>query len=103
DFESARSLIAEDFARFDRRRGVSAPTADGRDAYIDAARAWYDVGFDEVVAEPLAVRGDTLMLAKSAYHAADGREVAFLVVYELDGHGLIARGTHFDEDDVDMA
>ena len=100
DFDGARLLIGHDFARFDRRHGVSAPTADGVDAYMDAARAWFDVGFDELVLEPLAVRGESLMLSRGGYRVADGREVMFLVVYELDGEGLIARGTHFDEDEL---
>ena len=103
DFDGARLLIGSDFARFDRRHGVSAPTADGADAYMDAARAWYDVGFDELILEPLAVRGESLMLSRGGYRATDGREVMFLVVYELDADGLIARGTHFDEDELDAA
>ena len=103
DFDGARLLIANDFARFDRRHGVSAPTADGPDAYMDAARAWYDVGFDELILEPLAVRGESLLLSRGGYRATDGREVMFLVVYELDDDGLIARGTHFDEDELASA
>jgi len=70
---------------------------------MDAARAWFDVGFDELILEPLAVRGESLILSRGGYRAADGREVMFLAVYELDRDGLIARGTHFDEDEIGAA
>ncbi|MEP6623683.1 MAG: hypothetical protein ABJC79_04525, partial [Acidimicrobiia bacterium] len=100
DFDAARRLVADDFTRLDRRHGVSAPTADGPDAFLGAAQAWYDVGFDEFVAEAVAVRGDTLVLQRLACRATDGREVSFLAVYEIDADRKLVGGVHFDDDDV---
>ncbi len=103
DFAAARAYVADDFVRLDRRHGVSAPPADGPDAFIEAATAWYDVGFAELTLEPLAVRGDRCVMGRLCFRAADGREVVYLGVYETDAHGKIARGVHLDEDDLAAA
>ncbi len=103
DVDGGRALIAEDLTRFDRRRGVSAPTAIGREDFIASMNAWYEVGFNESIAEPLAVRGESLMLSRSGWRAADGREVVFLTIDEVDHARRLARVTLFDEDDLEAA
>ena len=97
-WDQVRAGLADDFVRLDRRRGISAPTANGADDFMAAYAAWFDVGFDTVGVEPLAVRGDRLAFGRFVWRADDGREVAFLGVYELDEAGRIYRAVHFDED-----
>ena len=92
-------MLTDDFVREDRRHGVAAPTADGPDEFIRAYAAWFDVGFDTLSMEPVAIRGDHLVLAHLEWRSPDGRQVGFLALYELDSDGRFARGVHFDEDD----
>ena len=97
-WDQVRAGLAGDFVRLDRRRGISAPTANGAEDFMAAYAAWFDVGFDTVAIESLAVRGDRLALGRFVWRADDGREVAFLGVYELDEAGFSSRAVHFDED-----
>ena len=75
--DEAGDLIADGFVREDRRIVVSMPTAHGRDDYLASVRAIFDAGFTDITYEPLAVRGDRLMLTRAAFRTDDGDESDF--------------------------
>jgi ketosteroid isomerase-like protein len=99
-FDDMRTLLADEFVRDDHRHGVAAPTADGPDEFVRAYAAWFDVGFDHLGLEPLAVRGERVALARLEWTSDDGRVVRFLGLYETDDDGRFVRGAHFEEDDL---
>jgi class 3 adenylate cyclase/ketosteroid isomerase-like protein/tetratricopeptide (TPR) repeat protein len=99
-FDELRGMLADGFRRTDRRSGVSAPTADGPDAFVTAYAAWFDVGFERISVAPVAVRGESVALARLEFGATDGRTVGFLGVYETNGDGDLVSGDHYDEDDL---
>lgn len=97
DRAASRALLTDDFVRLDRRTGVAAPDAHGPEEWVAALDAWFDVGMERLSIEPLAVRGQQLVLARIALSNAEGAVVPFLGVWETDGSGLFVRAVHFDD------
>ena len=93
--------ISADVVEFDRRRTVSRPTLHGRAAFLENAKALYGV-FTSVAVEPVAIRGDRAALIRVVL-SNDGFTSSMLGVYETDEHGVLTRGTSFDEEDFDAA
>ncbi len=100
DFERAGELIADGIIRDDRRRLVSAPTATGRDEYLDSVRAIFEAGYSDLTFAPVAVRGDRLALCRGAFRTGDGNESEFLQLEETDASGRFVRMVNFDEDAI---
>ena len=98
--DEAERLFAEGYVRTDRRSGVAAPDAHGGRDFVEAYRGFFDVGFDVLTNEYLAVRGDRLHLARVRVRTGDGRELVFLHVAEFDESGRAIAGVNFDEDDL---
>ena len=88
-FESIADLIAADYVRIDHRTGIPAPTSHGPADFVAMLRATLDVGFDEILNTPLAVRGERLALSRVDVRAADGREIVFLQLHEWDASKLV--------------
>ncbi len=97
DRAASRALLTDDFVRLDRRTGVAAPDAHGPEEWVAALDAWFDVGMERLSIEPLAVRGEQLVLARIALSNAEGAVVPFLGVWETDDSGLFVRAVHFDD------
>ena len=97
-FDDAGAFLREDFERVDRRTVVSMPTAHGRDTFVESSRATFDAGFTHISYEPIAVRGDRLELSRVTMRAADGHEMVFLNIGEVDETGRASSTTSFDED-----
>ena len=95
-FESIADLIAADYVRIDHRTGIPAPTSHGPADFVAMLRATLDVGFDEILNTPLAVRGERLALSRVDVRAADGREIVFLQLHEWDASKLVY-AAHYDE------
>ena len=98
DRAASRALLTDDFVRLDRRRGVAAPDAHGSDEWVAALDAWFDVGMERLSVEPLAVRGERLVLARIQLSNAEGAVVPFLGVWETDSSGRFVRAVHLDDD-----
>ena len=98
DRAGSRALLTDDFVRLDRRRGVAAWDAHGPDEWVAALDAWFDVGMERLSVEPIAVRGEQLVLARVQLSNAAGAVVPFLGVWETDGSGHFVRAVHFDDD-----
>ncbi len=91
----------EDGVRVDHRSTVSFPATRGRDELRAALQAAIDVGFTDLVVEPLAVRGERSFLARFTMTTAEGDESAYLIVDEFDGGGQWFSSAFYDEDDRD--
>ena len=100
--DELRELLADDFVRHDRRTGVSAADAN-RDEYLASARVIVEVGFSDIRNEFVAVRGERLGLARAPHRSADGAEMVFLSLTELDASGRLRRQDQYDEDDLATA
>jgi class 3 adenylate cyclase/ketosteroid isomerase-like protein len=98
--DEAELLFAEDYVRIDRRSGVAAPDVQGGRAFLEAYRGFFDVGFDVLSNEGVAVRGERLYLVRVPVRTGDGRELVFLHVAELDEYGRAIAGINFDEDEL---
>lgn len=95
-------LLSPDIVHKDFRTTVSAPTLYGRDAYIENQIAILSLNMRLLQIEPVAVRGERLMLGR-VHWDADGFTVVHLATFELDEHGLIVANDVFDEDDITRA
>ena len=93
---------APDFVRYDQRRGVSTPTLHGLAEFEANMRAIFEV-FDTFTTEPVAIRGDRVALVRVHLARERASPRSMLGVYETNEHGLLTRGTSFDEDDLDAA
>jgi class 3 adenylate cyclase/tetratricopeptide (TPR) repeat protein/ketosteroid isomerase-like protein len=101
-FASIADLIAHDYVRIDHRQGIPAPTSHGPADFVAMLQATLDVGFDEILNTPLAVRGEWLALSRVDVRAPDGREIVFLQVHEWLASKL-AYVAHYEEDDLAAA
>lgn len=101
-FDLIADLVAQEYFRVDHRRGISAPTSHGPADFVAMLQATFDVGFDEILNTPLAVRGEWLALSRVEVRAPDGREIVFLQVHEWDASKL-AYAAHYEEDDLAAA
>ncbi len=95
-FDEYRALLRPDVERVDRRRTVSAPPAQGVDAYMDALQ-WL-AQFDSDRIEPLAVRGERTAAYRVFVADKGGNEVAMIVAVLVDETARLVRQVNFDDD-----
>src|SRR5262249_47745352 len=103
DLDTITAFWHPDFTLFDRRRGPSAPPVIGRDVNAANLRAVFDVGLVRQDWEPIAIRGDRLLLRRTRVESESGLVVVFLEVDEVDDEGLMVRAVTFDDDDLQGA
>ena len=89
-------------------RTHSSTTIGGRWAGIRPARCGRPLSeifeqYSEFEGHTLAVRGDTLQLARSRWSNEAGYETSYLHVTEIDGDGRISYYGRFDENDFEGA
>ncbi len=99
DLSVFEARYADDFVGLDRRSGVSAPPAD-RQAQAAAMQAVYDVEMDLLPMTPIAVRGQHSALWHGGFVGADGSEIPFLMVAQIDSQDRVASSHYFDVDDL---
>ena len=93
---AAHALTTEDIVAVDRRRAVSSPATSDRQDFGRGIRSVRET-FPHATYEPLAVRGDRLVLLRINMFTDDGFEIPHLGLYEIDDALLISRVTTFDE------
>ena len=84
DVSATNALYAPTFAAVDRRRVIGGGTREGGDAFVELLQAGTDLGFSEVSAGVVAVRGDRLVLTRGTSRTDGGFEVIVLSVIEVD-------------------
>jgi len=97
--EQLESFYSEHAESIDRRSVVSAPPRRGRAAIASDGKAIGEL-FPTMTFAPLAVRGERLALARALLTSAEGFELTFLSVWELDASGLWSRTVTFDVTDL---
>ncbi len=104
DEASSRSLYAESYTFFDRRRalGFGAEGADAIDVAVGGL-GWHDIEISRVRYETIATRGDSLALHRVVVLSADDFDVEFLTFNSVDDEGRLTAGVVFDPDDLDSA
>ena len=98
---AADDLVVDTVAMVDRRRGVSLPAIEGRNAFNEAMAATSAV-FPEMDIRPIAARGERLAL-QNVIRSNAGFELSTLVLVETDPDGRLRRVTIFDVDDLAAA
>lgn len=97
--EVVEGLLAESLVRHDRR-GLGAPSANGRDEWMDQYRRGVDslnqTGWS---VETIETRGDRLALVRSRVALDEDYVIERLHIVELNQEGLISLMVYFDVDD----
>ena len=102
-FDEAAQCLTTDIVRVDHRTAVSDATTHGRDEYMAALRGAFDVGFDAVTIDHLAVRGERLNLMRTSFATEGDMHLVILSVCETDGDGLVSRIALYDDNALDDA
>ena len=96
--DGAAALFADQFV-YDDRWAVGGDPPDEVRAAVERIFEQYS----QFEGQTLAVRGDTLQLARSRWSNEAGYETTYLHVTEIDGDGRISYYGRFDEDDLESA
>ena len=100
DFDTLRARARPDVEHVDHRRGPSAPPLVGHDPLIAYLQANVDTGMTHIEYEPVAVRGERLVLARGETRTDGGFERIVLSLFEYDAAGLQQRTVVFSEEDL---
>jgi hypothetical protein len=107
DWSGLAETLAEDFSSDDRRRVVGAGVRHGRDAEMADLRSIADVGITNITSNPIATRGELLVLTRgrltSRDHGAEAYFTESFSIVEINSDGRIVALVSFDLDDVDAA
>src|SRR5262249_45592329 len=100
DFEALEALLHPDTVALDHLRGPQAPPPAGRAEALAEYRATFDVGMSQLAFEPVAIRGDHLIVVHGGGATDSGFELSTLMLIEYDDAGLLERADVFSEDDL---
>ncbi len=107
DWDAIAEIIADDISTDDRRRVVNAGLLRGRDASIESFRWAADLGVTHAASDPIATRGERLVLARTRYSHSDNHpqpfDVDLLNIVEINADGRIGAVVIFDLEDFDAA
>jgi DNA-binding SARP family transcriptional activator len=107
DWSGLAETLADEFSSDDRRRVVGAGLRHGRDAEMADLRSIADVGITNITSNPIATRGELLVLTRGRLTSRDqGAEAYFtesFSIVEINSDGRIIALVSFDLDDVDAA
>lgn len=95
-------LCAEEIERLDHRGGVAGMPLRGRAEIVRLFHETFTV-FPTFTAQPIAVRGERLALARVQMASPEGFEIRLVGLYELDSDGRLAFFAHYDESDLPAA
>ena len=107
DWDAIAEIVADDISTDDRRRVVNAGLLQGRDASIESFRWAADLGVTHATSDPIATRGERLVLARARYSHSDDQpqpfDVDLLNIVEINADGRIGAVVIFDLEDIDAA
>jgi class 3 adenylate cyclase len=107
DWKAMTAMLASDAISDDRRRTANAGARQGPEAAIQDAHAMTDLGFTNVTATVIAIRGERLVLMRSRYSGPDRGAAAFytevLNLVEIGADDRIVGRVWFDLEDIDAA
>ncbi len=107
DWDAIAAILAEDVGNDDRRPMVGSGVRHGRDAEIANMRSIAAIGIELWTSEPIATRGERLVLSRHRFSRRDERPHAFVVevlgVTEINGDNQITAVVAFGPDDIDAA
>jgi DNA-binding SARP family transcriptional activator len=107
DWTAIAATLANNISTDDRRRVVGAGVRAGRDAVIAELSAVTGIGVESATSEPIATRGENLVLNRARTWGHDRRPDAFLTemlsIIEINDEERIVALVSFDHDDFDAA
>jgi class 3 adenylate cyclase len=105
DWDLMSPSLADDFSAADRRRVVNSGIRHGRDNEITNLKAMVELGVADITTEPVAIRGERLVLARHSFIAPDWAnfETETVDVVEIDADNNIVAEILFEADDLDSA
>ncbi|OBI22318.1 hypothetical protein A5712_12835 [Mycobacterium sp. E2327] len=107
DWDALAELVSDDFYGDDRRPVLSAGTQRGRDAMIRQFQTAADLEITQAASDPVATRGDRLILTCIRFARIDEEPDAFrvdlLYVVETNSDSQISALIAFDSGDFDAA
>ncbi|OBA59910.1 regulator [Mycobacterium sp. 1100029.7] len=107
DWSGLADTLADDFGSDDRRRLVGAGVRHGRDAELADIRAIADVGITNVTSNPVATRGERLVLTRGRltfrHQGVDAYVTESFSIVEINADERIVALVSFDLDDFDSA
>ena len=107
DWDAIAEILAEDATNDDRRPMVGSGVRRGRDAEIANMHAIAAIGIERWTSEPIATRGERLVLGRHRFSRGDQQPHTFVVevlgVTEIDDDDRIAAVVAFGPDDIDAA
>ncbi len=107
DWDSLAEIVADDISTDDRRRVVNAGLLHGRDASIESFRWAADLGVTHATSDPIATRGERLVLTRARYSHSDDQpqpfDVDLLHIVEINADERIGAVVIFDLEDFPVA
>ena len=107
DWDSLAEIVADDISTDDRRRVVNAGLLHGRDASIESFRWAADLGVTHATSDPIATRGERLVLTRARYSHSDDQpqpfDVDLLHIVEINADERIGAVVIFDLEDFPAA
>ena len=107
DWDAIAEIVADDISTDDRRRVVNAGLRQGRDATIESFRWAADLGVTHATSDPIATRGERLVLTRARYSHSDDQpqpfDVDLLHIVEINADERIGAVVIFDLEDFEAA
>ncbi|CQD16814.1 putative ATPase [Mycobacterium lentiflavum] len=107
DWSGLSEALADDFSSDDRRRVVGAGVRHGRDAQMADIRSIADVGTTHITSNPIALRGQRLVLTRGQLTFRDQGDDAYFTesfsIVEINAEDRIVALVSFDLEDIDAA
>ncbi|MFI5508307.1 BTAD domain-containing putative transcriptional regulator [Mycobacterium sp. NPDC051804] len=100
-------LLADDLQAEERRRGLRRESGDGVKRMIDEVRVIADLGVKTITSDPVAIRGEHLVLSRVRFAGRDVRPDAYRTdvfrLTEIGDDGRVVSFMTLDIDDLDPA
>ncbi len=103
DWEWIGDMIDEHAVSDDRRTAVSGGVVIGRPAIVKLTQGLEDVGFTTMSEQPIAIRGDRLVLTIRTWHDPHGFDLPLLALMEFTDAGPMISNIMWDLEDLDTA
>lgn len=100
DWAAVRATFSDDLVVADHRSGPSSGEHASLDQMVRSAQSLAESGYDTYEREPVAIRGDRLVLDRARFATADDYETARLALCEIDDQDRTCFFASFDDDDM---